>query len=182
LKNVQIFAVVAGLALSTLCHAQSSPTIVNTTYDKFDDRTEVSTGESGVVDAIARKKVKQDLRFQVSYLCAGNTSHCRPKNIELLFASHSSYEHIQSTNLVLLYNGRRVRASKPRWRSGDDGAGNSIERITFDIPAEDFLRLALAENVEGRLGETTFKLSNANPSGMRALANEMNSPARGKGE
>lgn len=182
MKNVHVFAIVAGLALSTLCHAQLSSTIANATYDKFDDRTEVSTSESGVDNAIARKTVKQDLRFHVSYLCHGDTSHCRPDNVELLFASHSTYEHFQSTNLVLLYNGRRVRASKPRWSRGDDGAGHPIEHIAFDIPVEDFRKLALAETVEGKLGETTFKLSDANLSGMRALANEMNSSARGKGK
>src|SRR5579863_9139687 len=138
-KNAHVFSIVAGLALSSLCHAQSSPKIVNATYDKFDDQTEVSTSESGVDDAIARKKVKQDLHFHASYLCAGNTSHCRPNNVELLFVSHSNFEHIQSTDLVLLYDGGRVRASKPKWSRGDDGTGHPIEHITFTIPVEDFL-------------------------------------------
>jgi len=181
-KNVHVLAILAGLASSTLCHAQSSPRIVDATYDKFEDRTEVSTSESGVDDAIARKKTTQDLHLRARYFCTGDTSRCRPNTVELLFVSHSKFEHIQSTALVLLYNGRRVRASKPHWSGGDDGAGHPVEHITFTIPAEDFLRLALAENVEGKLGETTFKLSNKNLSGIHALGNEMNSAARGKGD
>lgn len=182
MKNVPGLAIVAGLALSALCHAQSSPSSVHATYDKFEDRTEVSTSESGLDDAIGRKKIEQDLHLQARYFCAGNTSRCRPMIVELLFVSHSNFEHIQSIDLVLLYNGGRVRASKPKWSHGEDDTGHPIEHITFVILAGDFLKLALAESVEGKLGDTTFTLSQESLSGMRALANEMDSSKRGKGD
>ena len=179
-KSAFIFGLVASLALSALCPAQSSGPVVNVSYDKFEDLTEVSTSESKVDEAIARNKAKQDLRLRARYMCAGNTSHCRPDRLGLLFLSYSNFEHIRSIDLVLLFDGKRVRASKPNWSSGDDGAGHPIEHITFSIPVEDFLKLALAEKVEGKLGETTFKLSEDNLTAMRALANEIE-PVRGKG-
>jgi hypothetical protein len=180
-KSSLIFSVMASLAFSALCSAQSSRSMVNVSYDKFEDLTEVSTSESKVDDAIARKEVKQDLRLHARYTCAGNTIHCRPDKLELMFISYSNIEHLRSIDLVLLYNGKRMRASKPSWSGGDDGAGHPIELITFAIPVEDFLKLALAEKVEGKLGQTTFKLSDDNLTAMRALANEIDSPVRGKG-
>jgi hypothetical protein len=180
-KSALIFAVVASLEFSSLCSAQSSRPIVNVGYDKFEDLTEVSTSESKVDDAIARKNVKQDLRLHARYMCPGNTSHCRPVKLELMFISYSNLEHVRSVDLVLLYNGKRLRASKPNWSSGHDEAGHPVEYITFAIPVEDFQNVALAERVEGKLGETTFKLSDDNRTAMRALANEIDSPVHGKG-
>ncbi len=181
MKSSLIFGLLASLAFSALCSAQSSRSMVNVSYDKFEDMTEVSTSESKVDDAIARKKVMQDLRLHARYMCAGNTSHCRPDKLELMFVSYSNFEHIRSIDLVLLYDGKRMRASKPSWSRGDDGAGHPVEHITFSIPVDDFLKLALAEKVEGKLGETTFNLSDDNLMAMRALANEINSPVHGKG-
>lgn len=181
MKSALIFGLVSSLGFSALCLAQSTRSIVNVGYDKFEDLTEVSTSESRVDDAITRKNVKQDLRLHARYMCAGNTSHCRPDKLELMFISYSNLEHIRSIDLVLLYNGKRMRASKPNWSSGDDGAGHPVELITFVIPVEDFLKVALAEKVEGKLGETTFKLSDDNLTGMRALAKEIDSPVHGKG-
>jgi hypothetical protein len=41
---------------------------------------------------------------------------------------------------------------------------------------EDLLKIARAEKVEGKLGQTTFKLNDDNLAAMRALASEMESP------
>ena len=57
-----------------------------------------------------------------------------------------------------------MRSSKPKWSHGEDDTGHLIEHITFVILAGDFLKLALAESVEGKLGETTFTLSPESPS------------------
>jgi hypothetical protein len=180
-KSSLIFGVMVSLALSALCSAQSSRSIVNVSYDKFEDLTEVSTSESKVDDAIVRKKVKQDLRLHARYMCAGETSHCRPDKLDLMFISYSLMEHIRSLNLILIINGKRMRASKASWSGGEDGAAHPVEHITVAITVEDFLKLARAEKVEGKLGETTFKLNDHNLTSMRALANEIDSPAHGKG-
>ena len=48
-----------------------------------------------------------------------------------------------------------------------------LEHLTASIKVEDFLNLAGADKVEGKLGETTFILSDDNLAAIRALAGEM---------
>jgi len=164
-----------GLTFSALCPAQSFHSTVNVSYDKFDDLTEVSTSESKVDDVVGRKKEKQDLRLHARYVCAGNVSRCRPDKVELMFVSYSVAEHLLSHDLVLIIDGKRMRTSTPSWSTGDDGVG-LVEYIDVAISMEDLLKIARAEKVEGKLGQTTFKLNDDNLAAMRALASEMESP------
>ena len=179
MKTTLIFGALVSCAFSALCTAQSSGSTVNVSYDKFEDRTEVSSSESKVDDPVLRKKIKQDLRLHARYMCGGHTSHCRPDKLELMFVSYSTVEHIGS-GLILIIDGKRIRASKSSWSTGDDGTGHIVEHIDVDITVEDFLHLARAQKVEGKLGQTTFKLDHDNLAGMRALADEIASSGGGK--
>jgi len=171
MKTVLILCVTLVLALSTLFAAQSSRSKVNLSYDKFEDLTEVSTTAANVDNAIRRKQEKQGLRLQVFYKCTGNTSHCRPEEVELKFASHSVAGHIRSDYLVLIADGKRMRLPS-KW-SRVYAKGWPVEQITAAINAEDFSGLAGAEKVEGKLGETTFTLSGDNLAAIRAVAGEI---------
>lgn len=93
MKTVLILCVTLVLALSILFAAQFSRSKVNLSYDKFDDLTEVSTTAANVDNAIGLKQEKQDLRLQVFYKCTGDTSHCRPEEVELKFALISGRAH-----------------------------------------------------------------------------------------
>jgi hypothetical protein len=171
MKTVLILCVTLVLALSTLFAAQSSRSMVNVSYDKFEDLTEVSTTAANVDDAIGRKQEKQDLRLQVFYKCTGDTSHCRHEEVELKFASHSVAGHIRSDYLVLIAEGKRMRLQS-KW-SRVYAKSWPVEQITAAINVEDFLGLARAEKVEGKLGETTFVLSGDNLAAIRAVAGEI---------
>ena len=171
MKTVLILCVTLILALSTLFAAQSSRSMVNATYDKFEDLTEVSTTAANVDNAIGLKQEKQDLRLQVFYKCTGDTSHCRPEEAELKFASHSVAGHIRSDYLVLIADGKRMRLPS-KW-SRVYAKGWPVEQITAAINVEDFQGLAGAEKVEGKLGETTFALSGDNLAAIRAVAGEI---------
>lgn len=176
MKSALILGVMVGLTFSALCPAQPFRSTVNVSYDKFEDLTEVSTSESRVDDVVGRKKEKQDLRLHARYVCAENVSRCRPDKVELMFVSYSLAEHLRSHDLILIVDGKRMRTTTPSWSSGDDGAGPPVEHIDFAISMEDLLRIARAEKVEGKLGQTTFKLNDDNLAAMRALASEMESP------
>ena len=172
MKTALILCLAGVLASSTLSAAQSSRPMVNLSYDKFEDLTEVSTTSANVDNAIGRKQEKQDLRLQVSYKCTGDTSHCRPEEVELRFASHSVAGHIRSDYLVLIVDGKRMRIQS-RWSRAYNAKGWPVEQITAAINVEDFLGLAGAEKVEGKLGETTFTLGGDNFAAIRALAGEI---------
>ncbi len=171
MKSVLILCVTLVLALSTLFAAQSSRSKVNLSYDKFEDLTEVSTTAANVENAIGLKQEKQDLRLQVFYKCTGDTSHCRPEEVELKFASHSVAGHIRSDYLVLIADGKRMRLPS-KW-SRVYAKGWPVEQITAAINVEEFLGLAGAEKVEGKLGDTTFALSGDNLAAIRAVAGEI---------
>lgn len=175
MKSALILGVMVGLTFSSVCSAQSSRSVVNVKYDKFENLTEVSTTESKVDDAVGPKQEKQDLRLQARYFCAGNVSRCRPDKVELMFVSFSSGEHVRSHNLILIIDGKRMRNSTPRWTIGDDEAGHTVEHIDFAISMEDLLTIAHGETIEGKLEQTTFKFNDDNLAAMRALASEMDS-------
>ena len=176
MKSALILAIMVVLTPSAVCPAQSLRSTVNVSYDKFDDLTEVSTSESKVDDVVGRKKEKQDLRLHARYVCAGKVSRCRPDKVELMFVSYSLGEHIRSHDLILIVDEKRMRTTTLSWSGGDDGAGHPVEHIDFSISMEDLLRIARAEKVEGKLGQTTFKLNDTNLAAMRVLASERESP------
>jgi hypothetical protein len=171
MKTVLLLCVTLVLALSALFAAQSSRSKVNLSYDKFEDLTEVSTTAANVDNAIGLKQEKQDLRLQVFYKCTGDTSHCRPEEVELKFASHSVAGHIRSDYLTLIVDGKRMRLPS-KW-SRVYAKGWPVEQITAAINVEDFSGLAGAEKVEGKLGETTFALSGDNLAAIRVVAGEI---------
>jgi len=160
----------------TLLAARSPGSMVNVSYDKFEDLTQVSTNLSKVDNAIGRNQQKQDLRLQVLYVCTGDTRHCRPDKVEFKFVSYSAAEHVRSHQLILIAGGKRMRV-EPRWAGVYEGTGRPAEHMTAAISLEEFLNVASAEKVEGKLGETTFMLGDDNFAAMRALAGEMGLPA-----
>ena len=170
MKSMRLFCLIVVLA-SGRFGAQSLDRKVNVSYDKFDHVTEVSSGASGVSNAIGRKQDKQDLRLQVVYECAGETSHCRPDNVELSFISYSVGEYTGADQLILIANGQRIRLSV-KW-TGAYERKPLVEHVTAAITLEEFLNVANAEEVEGRLGGTTFALSPENFVAIRALASEI---------
>ena len=93
-----------------------------------------------------------------------------------MFVSYSLGEHIRSHDLILIVDEKRMRTTTLSWSGGDDGAGHPVEHIDFSISMEDLLRIARAEKVEGKLGQTTFKLNDTNLAAMRVLASERESP------
>jgi len=172
MKSPIILCLVAVLQLSNLFAAQSPRSMVNVSYDKFEDLSEVSTNSSKVNNAIGRKQKRQNLRLQVLYVCTGDTSHCRPDEVQLMFASYSVADHTRSHHLILVADGKRIRAQS-KWTAEYGGTRMPLEHITASIKVEDFLNLAGADKVEGKLGETTFTLSDDSLAAIRALAGEM---------
>src|SRR5205807_7725123 len=69
-------------------------------------------------------------------------------------------------------DGKRIRAQS-KWTAEYGGTRMPLEHITASIKVEDFLNLAGADKVEGKLGETTFTLSDDSLAAIRALAGEM---------
>src|ERR1019366_7965028 len=102
MKSALILGLKVVLTSSAVSPAQSSRPVVNVSYDKFEDMTEVSTTESKVDDVVGRKKEKQDLRLHARYVCAGNVSCCRPDKVELMFVSYSVAEHVRLHDLILI--------------------------------------------------------------------------------
>ena len=83
MKSALILCFAGALPLYALFASQSSRPMVNVSYDKFEDLTEVSTNSSKVNNAIGREQKRQDLRLQIVYVCAGDTSRCRPDEVQL---------------------------------------------------------------------------------------------------
>ena len=167
-----IFGLCAILCVLALTAAQFPNSKVNIGYDKVKNSTEVSIPEMQIDNAIGRKKEKQDLRLEVRYLCAGNTSHCHPDEIDLTFVSDSSGEYERSHDLTLLVGGKKIRA-KTTWVGGYAEGGAQIEQMKTFVTAEELMEIAHADEVEGKLGQTTFKLSGKNIGALRQLASEM---------
>src|SRR5262249_4749379 len=116
------------LALSGISAAQSSNSILNVSYDKFDDITKISTVASKVSNPIGRRQEKQDLRLQVAYECRGETTHCRPENVEFRFLSQSVGEYPGSDQLTLIADGKRIRHNV-KW-AGEYERTVLVEHIT----------------------------------------------------
>ena len=158
--------------------AQSQQLGLNVRYDKFDDLTEVYTSRSNLADVTTRQKRKRDVRLSLRYVCPGTTSHCHPEKIELMFVSPSISEYMKTHKLVLIADGKRIQAAAS-WDVGYDSnsehseEGRHVEKIRSDISADDLVTIAGAKTVEGKLGNTTFKLSADNIAAARALAREM---------
>ena len=172
MKSALILCFAGALPSCALFAAQSSRQMVNVSYDKFEDLTEVSTNSSKVNNAIGREQKRQNLRLQVVYVCTGDTSHCRPDEVQLKFASYSVADHARSHYLILVADGKRIRAQS-KWTGEYGGTRMPLEYITASIKVEDFLNFAGAVKIEGKLGETTFTLSSDNLGAIRALAGEM---------
>lgn len=167
-----MFVFCAALFVVTLLAARPSNSKVNISYDKFKNSTEVSIPEMQIDNAIGRKKEKQDLRLDVRYLCSGATSHCDPDEIDLTFVSYSSGEYERSHDLTLLVGSKKIRA-KTTWTGGYADGGAQIEQMKTFVTAEELMEIAHGEEVEGKLGQTTFQLSGENINALRALASEM---------
>lgn len=172
MKSALILCLAGVLPLYALFAAQSSRQMVNVSYDKFEDLTEVSTNSSEVNNAIGRKQKRQNLRLQVLYVCTGDTSRCRPDEVQLKFDSYSVADHARSDHLILVADGKRIRAQS-KWTGEYGETRMPLEHTTASIKVEDFLNLAGADRVEGKLGETIFTLSDDNLAAIRALAGEM---------
>jgi hypothetical protein len=174
MKSSFVILLTVVFPLSGLFAAQSSGWGLDVHYDRFDDKTKVSTVPSKVGNALGAKQEKQELHLQATYECTGDTSRCRPGNIELRFLSRSVGEYTGSNQLSFIADGKRIQRSV-KW-TGEYEQKVLTEHVTATIKFEELLILANAEKVEGRLGGTTFTFSDDNFAAIRAVACEI-SPA-----
>lgn len=154
-----------------LLPAQSFDVPLEVRYDRFDNVTTISTVPSKVSNALARKQEARELHLQVTYECKGDTKSCRPDNIELRFLSRSAGEYTGSDQLTFLADGQRIHSSV-RWR-GEYEQKILTEHVIATVNLEEFMTLANADKVEGRLGGTTFAFSDDNVTAIRALADKI---------
>jgi len=159
-------------------------------YDKFHDWTIIRSTLAKVENSIRPDRDDTPLTLHLAYVCKGDTSHCRPVQVEaILMVQTINWRYKDYRTLVLLWTTPRVNGpakpnrimAEPNWNPYVNPGGSfNDESMTADIPLIDFLQLAKAEEVEGELGNTTFKLSKENLEALRAVAAEIEASGKGK--
>ena len=157
-------------------------TLLQQKYDKYKDRSSLSTFPVATT--------KSGLRFQIGFYSTGKDLQ-KPKELKVYFDNQSSsgWKFLKNQELSLIidgelyqHNGELARDSEvgtayDPWKAAFSGYGYytvTAEALSGNISSEMFEKLAKASSVEGRLGNTEFKLSKANLEGIKELSKRIN--------
>ncbi len=127
-------------------------------YARIDDYTSVDLDDMPLGNG---------LKLTAFFLYPGRVVNA-PKTVSLHFTSSSeNWKYLQYHRFlrVILDGSTRVDLGEAQDHT-DVGTGYVFEQMTFDVPVAQFLSIIAAQNVEGELGLTEFRLK---PSQLEAL-------------
>jgi hypothetical protein len=112
------------------------------------------------------------LNLAAYYLMPGNTPGRPERVIFMLTSSSDDWRYLRCHSIDLLVDGIPYSVGRTD-HDGRVGTGYVLEFITFSVPTDEFLRMAVATRVEGKVCNTEFALLPSDMIGMVDLASRM---------
>jgi len=130
-------------------------------YDKFLDQTIESTKPLNVRKPMGIFKSPGDMAIQICWVHKGAQMTVRPATIQLVFTVWSDagpfYKNNRSLAFLLDDQGFPVADDAVEYNR-DGTRGDSEEILKYNLTLDQFLKIARAGTIKGRLGEDEFKV------------------------
>ncbi len=144
----------------------SHPYEVKETYDRFKGETTVSLAP----DLLNTRNTPNNWSVFFSY--KGETPAPPLSVLAVLWYVADEWTYLNCHSLDLLLDGNTTISPKTE-HDGDVKTGYVIERVLFQLTTSEFLQIANAKTVEGKLCNTEFALSEGQIQAMRDTASRM---------
>lgn len=171
---MRLFTLTAGVGLlifvlMPLCALASpverpAPAHLSSAYDRFKDLRTVSTSAEN-----SALLSETHVLLMAQFACEGD-SIVRPDTVRLVFLSNA--EALSSADhLAFLVDGTRIPVpSLKHERDIGGGSGNAIRSVSAYLSSADFVRMAMAKQVEGQLGSLEFVIPSDLFESLQAMA------------
>ncbi len=156
-------------SLSNVPHKPSTYHVkVTQKYDRFENHTTV------IVDGIRPSAFGENMNIAALYVMEG-TKPSLPDIVALSLRSVARnwlYRHCHSLHLIA--DGTRLRLPETTHKGSVLDAGTVSEMVNVFLPRRDFLKIAYASKIEGKLCNTEFELVDDDIAALRAFVSRMN--------
>lgn len=149
---------------------RSGRPVIQARYDSGSDRTVVTLLPVGGTQVL--------IQVGAAYECPGR-ANCVPAVVSVLLLAESprpQYDGVRE--LTLAVDGAAPAQVLPAYQAQGSPRGDVLEMVAWQLPTDEFLKLARAGEVAYTLGPTSAVLTLAQRRGLAALADRIESGAR----
>lgn len=158
--------------LSILC-VSSSAQIPHKVTTTFDEKKNITAAKLGPVRLASDNDRYHSIDFTLSYEYAGNAKHA-PERIEFELVAVVKARRLNSDlYVVFVIDGREVHfgSNRSAIRNPVPGRWWMGERLTFQIPYGEFVKMVEAQKLAIRIGNSTFDFSDDAKAALKASLN-----------
>lgn len=160
MRDAVLFAV---LLVATAANAE-----VTSKYDRFKNRTEVTSSKEGVSSGTGMLNLMWGFRYP------GEKMQARPGNVEfIIFVFNKSWEYLRCHSVAFLADGKPVSVEGSK-HSGDVRQGFIVETIIANLRADAVSQLANAQKVEMQICRTEYTFDDGDMKVLREFAQATN--------
>ena len=166
---------VAGPAFAKKKHKDENQNPFNVSYDKFNNQTIVGSKHLQVYQQFKPVKTAGDVDLEICYTFKGDVIKAKPAVIQLIFSSWTRSERTFSKNqsLAFLVDGQSFPI--PVKAVYDLNADEGTEWLKYDLPFDQFKRLAAATKLECRVSNMTFEIKGGDLDMIKTVLGHFNS-------